>query len=58
MKCNPKYLIYEVIKKSAPYLDIIKNQYMYIPIFLMLLNIMSYYGKTNISDYNKRDLQQ
>lgn len=50
-------ILEDVLKNPRPYLDIIKKQYMYIPITNDITQYYTYYGKTNYVNYDLASLQ-
>lgn len=53
---EPEYLIYDVLKNPRSYLDIIKKQYLYIPDISDITQYYTYYGKTNMQNYDGKKL--
>jgi len=54
---DSKYLIYEILLNPHPYLDIIQNQYMYIPDKTNINEYYLYYGKSDGLDYDIKTLR-
>jgi hypothetical protein len=54
---NSANLIYDILKNPRPYMDIIKYQYMYMPDITDIAQYYTYYGKTDMKDYEITDLE-
>jgi len=54
---DPKYLLIDILGNPQPYVDIIQQQYLYIPDPTNIRNYYYYYGRGDFEDYNAKAIK-